>query len=56
VAALVLSFALDLAEKYLQTFMSMRNAFIKGLAVGGLLVFALVLKSSTTIPFIYFRF
>lgn len=56
VAALVLSFALDLAEKYLQPFMSMRNAFIKGLAVGGLLVFALVLKSSTTIPFIYFRF
>jgi D-alanyl-lipoteichoic acid acyltransferase DltB (MBOAT superfamily) len=55
-AAFLLSFTLDFIEKYLHPFISKRNVFFKGFIVGGSLVIALVLKSSTTIPFIYFRF
>lgn len=55
-SALVVSFTLDLAEKHFQPFIIEGHVFIKGLLVGGLLIIALVLKSSTIVPFIYFRF
>lgn len=54
-SALAASFSLDLSEKYLSSLVQ-RSDILKGLIIGGLLLVAFVLKSSTVVPFIYFRF
>jgi D-alanyl-lipoteichoic acid acyltransferase DltB (MBOAT superfamily) len=55
-SALVISFALDLSEKYLAPLFQGRSQIIVGFVLGWLLIVALVLKSSVVVPFIYFRF
>jgi len=55
-SALVASFSLDLSEKVLATMYQKRSQITKGLVIGTLLIVSLVLKSSTVVPFIYFRF
>jgi alginate O-acetyltransferase complex protein AlgI len=55
-SALVISFALDLSEKYLAPLFQGRSQIIVGFVLGWLLIVALVLKSSVVAPFIYFRF
>ena len=55
-SALVISFALDLSEKYLAPLFHGRSQIIVGFILGWLLIVALVLKSSVVVPFIYFRF
>ena len=54
-SALAVSFSLDLSEKHLSSLM-IRSEILKGLIIGGLLLVAFVLKSSSVVPFIYFRF
>ena len=54
-SALAVSFSLDLSEKYLSS-LALRSEILKGLIIGGLLLVAFVLKSSSVVPFIYFRF
>jgi hypothetical protein len=55
-SALVASFSLDLSEKVLAPMYQKRSQITKGLVIGTLLFVSLVLKSSTVVPFIYFRF
>ena len=55
-SALALSFSLDLAEIHLGPRLNRSPALIKGLVLGALLVVIFTMKSSTVIPFIYFRF
>ena len=55
-SALVASFSLDLSEKFLAPMYQKRSQVVKGMFIGSLLVISLVLKSSTVVPFIYFRF
>jgi alginate O-acetyltransferase complex protein AlgI len=55
-AALVVSFSLDLAEIYLGPKLNRSPAIIKGLVLGAFLVVIFTMKSSSVIPFIYFRF
>jgi D-alanyl-lipoteichoic acid acyltransferase DltB (MBOAT superfamily) len=55
-SALVASFSLDLSEKFLVPMYQKRSQVAKGMLIGSLLVISLVLKSSTVVPFIYFRF
>ncbi len=55
-SALVASFSLDLSEKVLAPMYQRRSQITKGLVIGILLIVSLVLKSSTVVPFIYFRF
>jgi D-alanyl-lipoteichoic acid acyltransferase DltB (MBOAT superfamily) len=54
-SALAVSFSLDLSEKHLSSLV-LRSEILKGLNIGGLLLTAFVLKSSSVVPFIYFRF
>jgi D-alanyl-lipoteichoic acid acyltransferase DltB (MBOAT superfamily) len=54
-SALAVSFSLDLSEKHLSSLV-LRSEIFKGLIIGGLLLAAFVLKSSSVVPFIYFRF
>jgi alginate O-acetyltransferase complex protein AlgI len=54
-SALAVSFSLDLSEKHLSSLVQ-RSEILKGLIIGGLLLVAFVLKSSSVVPFIYFRF
>ena len=54
-SALAVSFSLDLSEKHLSSVV-IRSEILKGLIIGGLLLVAFVLKSSSVVPFIYFRF
>ena len=54
-SALAASFLLDLSESHLSSFVQ-RSDILKGLIIGGLLLVAFVLKSSSVVPFIYFRF
>ena len=54
--ALVVSFSLDFAEIHLGPKLKSANPLIKGLALGSLLVVIFTMKSSSVIPFIYFRF
>jgi D-alanyl-lipoteichoic acid acyltransferase DltB (MBOAT superfamily) len=54
--ALVLSFSLDLAEIYLGPRLKKGPSIIKGLVLGTFLVVIFTMKSSSVIPFIYFRF
>ena len=54
-SALAVSFSLDLSEKHLSSLV-IRSEILKGLIIGGLLLVAFVLKSSSVVPFIYFRF
>ena len=55
-SALVISFSLDLSEKYLSPYFQGRAQIIKGFILGWLLIVAMVLKSSVVAPFIYFGF
>ena len=55
-SALVASFSLDLSEKFLAPMYQKRSQLAKGMLIGSLLIISLVLKSSTVVPFIYFRF
>jgi alginate O-acetyltransferase complex protein AlgI len=55
-SALVASFTLDLSEKFLAPMYQKRSQIAKGMLIGSLLIISLVLKSSTVVPFIYFRF
>jgi len=55
-SALVASFSLDLSEKVLAPMYQKRSQITKGIVVGTLLIVSLVLKSSSVVPFIYFRF
>jgi alginate O-acetyltransferase complex protein AlgI len=55
-SALVASFSLDLSERALAPIYQKRSQITKGLVIGTLLIVSLVLKSSTVVPFIYFRF
>lgn len=54
-SALAVSFSLDLSEKHL-TSLVLKSEILKGLIIGCLLLVAFVLKSSSVVPFIYFRF
>lgn len=54
-SALAVSFSLDLSEKHLSSLV-LRSEILKGFIIGGLLLIAFVLKSSSVVPFIYFRF
>lgn len=54
--ALVLSFSLDLAEIHLGPRLKSSPSFIKGLVLGTFLIVIFTMKSSSVIPFIYFRF
>lgn len=54
--ALAASFSLDLSEKFFTPLFQSRNEMFKGLVIGALLVISLLLKSSSVVPFIYFRF
>ena len=56
VAALVTSFGIDLAEVHFGTKLRIGKPLVKGLVLGALILVATVMKSSTVIPFIYFRF
>jgi D-alanyl-lipoteichoic acid acyltransferase DltB (MBOAT superfamily) len=55
-SALIASFSLDLSEKFLAPMYQKRSQVAKGMLIGSLLIVSLVLKSSTVVPFIYFRF
>jgi alginate O-acetyltransferase complex protein AlgI len=55
-SALVASFSLDLSEKFLARMYQKISQIVKGMLIGSLLIISLVLKSSTVVPFIYFRF
>ena len=55
-AALVLSFLLDLAEIYLGPRLKRSPYIVKGFVLGTFLVVIFTMKSSSVIPFIYFRF
>ncbi len=55
-SALIVSFSLDMSEKFLALMYQKRSQIAKGLLIGSLLIVSLVLKSSTVVPFIYFRF
>jgi D-alanyl-lipoteichoic acid acyltransferase DltB (MBOAT superfamily) len=55
-SACAVSYALDLAEKFLIPAFHARNVFIKGLLMGLIFLVSLVFKSSSVVPFIYFRF
>jgi alginate O-acetyltransferase complex protein AlgI len=55
-SALVASFSVDLSEKFLAPMYQKRSQVAKGMLIGSLLIISLVLKSSTVVPFIYFRF
>ena len=52
----VLSFALDFAEIHLGPKLRKWNPFYKGLVLGSFLVVIFIMKSSSIVPFIYFRF
>jgi alginate O-acetyltransferase complex protein AlgI len=54
--ALIVSFSLDLSEKFLAPLFQNRNEIIKGISIGAILIISLIYKSSSVIPFIYFRF
>lgn len=55
-AAFVVSFSLDLAEIYLGPRLKRSPSLIRGLVLGAFLVVIFTMKSSSVIPFIYFRF
>ena len=55
-SALFVSFSLDLAEVHLGPRLNRSPALFKGLVLGAFLVVIFTMKSSTVIPFIYFRF
>ena len=55
-SALIMSFSLDLAEIYLGPRLKRSHSLIKGSVLGTFLVVIFTMKSSTVIPFIYFRF
>ena len=55
-SALFVSFSLDLAEIHLGPRLNRSPALIRGLVLGAFLVVIFTMKSSTVIPFIYFRF
>ncbi len=54
--ALILSFSLDFSEIYLGPKLRNTNSLIKGLVLGVFLVVIFTMKSSSVVPFIYFRF
>ena len=54
--ALIVSFTLDLAEIYLGPKLRSTYPLIRGLVLGALLVVIFTMKSSSIVPFIYFRF
>ena len=54
--ALAISFSLDLSEKFLTPWFLNRNDLIKGILIGLTLTVSLIFKSSSVVPFIYFRF
>ena len=56
VAALVTSFGNDLAEVHFGTKLRNGKPLVKGLVLGALILVVTVMKSSSVIPFIYFRF
>ena len=56
VAAMVTSFSMDLAEVHLGSKIRIGKPLVKGLLLGSLILAVTVMKSSTIIPFIYFRF
>ena len=56
VAALFTSFGIDLAEVHFGTKLRIGKPLVKGLVLGALILVVTVMKSSTVIPFIYFRF
>ena len=56
VSALVTSFGIDLAEVHLGTKLRIGKPLVKGLVLGALILVVTVMKSSSVIPFIYFRF
>jgi len=55
-AALLASFSLDLAEVYLAPKVRVGKQLSKGIILGSLLIVVAIMKSSTVVPFIYFRF
>lgn len=54
--ALIASFSLDLFEKFHAPLLRNRNEVIKGILIGLILTVTLIFKSSSVVPFIYFRF
>ena len=54
--ALVVSFLLDFSEIHLGPRLKSRGLLLQGFVLGAILVVVFVLKSSSVIPFIYFRF
>ena len=54
--ALILSFSLDFSEIYLGPKLRNTNSLVKGLVLGAFLVVIFTMKSSSVVPFIYFRF
>ena len=56
VAALVTSFGIDLAEVHFGTKLRIGKPLVKGLVLGAIILVVTVMKSSSVIPFIYFRF
>ena len=55
-AAIIVTFGLDIAEIKFGPKLKRGNSFTKGLVLGALLVIIFTLKSSSIIPFIYFEF
>lgn len=55
-ATLVLTFSLDLAEIYIGPKLKRSHSLVQGLVLGSFLVVIFTMKSSSVIPFIYFRF
>ena len=56
VSALVTSFGIDLAEVHFGTKLRIGKPLVKGLVLGALILVVTIMKSSSVIPFIYFRF
>jgi alginate O-acetyltransferase complex protein AlgI len=54
--ALIVSFSLDLTEKFLIPWLQNRNEINKGMLIGLTLIVTLVFKASSVVPFIYFGF
>lgn len=55
-ATFVLSFTLDVAEIHLGPRLRFSHTLLKGLVLGAFLVVIFTMRSSTVVPFIYFRF
>jgi alginate O-acetyltransferase complex protein AlgI len=56
VCAIVITLSLDLSEKFMKPWILKRSDSVYGFLIGLVIVASLVMKTSSVVPFIYFRF